>query len=159
MNHPKRQKRKCLSKGLIASSFRLITFCTLVVSVQVEAAARGAHDMPYTRYDSEVAKPGNGAESRQASQFDQSQIASEASNQHYINLPSAGSFVEWKVATTGDGVTLRFTLPDSANGTGLKGNMSLTIRPVERPECVLTRCTSLREGLNNPMYFQATSVS
>ena len=39
--------------------------------------------------------------------------AAEASRRHYIGLPANGAYVQWTVGSTGEGVTVRFTLPDS----------------------------------------------
>ena len=85
--------------------------------------------MPYVRYDTEQGSAGGGARVESAPTFDQAQIASEASAQSYVALPSAGSFVEWTVrdGEGGRGVTMRFTMPDSGDGLGLEGSLDVKV--------------------------------
>ncbi|KAF0094299.1 MAG: APHP domain-containing protein [Puniceicoccaceae bacterium 5H] len=87
-------------------------------------SGRGAA-MPYTRYDSEDASIGGGAAMRSAPNFDYAKIASEASNQSYIALPSSGAYAQWTVVQGGGGrgVNMRFTMPDSSDGMGLDGSL------------------------------------
>jgi hypothetical protein len=93
--------------------------------------AEGQHgaSMPYVRYDTEQGSTGGGARIESAPSFDQALIASEASGQSYVALSSAGSFVEWTVreGEGGRGVTMRFTMPDSSDGLGLKGSLSVKV--------------------------------
>ncbi|MEK3736259.1 MULTISPECIES: discoidin domain-containing protein [Paenibacillus] len=98
------------------------------VSNLVVYAARGA-SMPYSRYDTEDATLGGGATLKSAPTFDQALIASEASGQRYIALPSNGSNLEWTVrqGQGGAGVTMRFTMPDSADGMGLNGSLDVYV--------------------------------
>ncbi len=63
----------------------------------------------------------------QSPQFNQSDIASEASDQKYVSLTANGSYVEWTVGQTVQGVNLRFTLPDNAAGTGQSGTLGLYV--------------------------------
>lgn len=91
-------------------------------------ALRGA-SMPYSRYDTDDAVRGGAATLRTAPTFDQSLTASEASGQKYIALPSNGSYAEWTVRSGqgGAGVTMRFTMPDSADGMGLSGSLDVYV--------------------------------
>ncbi len=82
---------------------------------QSDGIPRGAQ-LPYTRYESEDGSRGGGASLQAAPTYDYNLIASEASNQKYVSLPSNGSYVEWTAATSFQGVNLRFTLPDNASG-------------------------------------------
>jgi len=105
-----------------------LTALQLLLGAQALAQSpeRGAHLMPYTRYEADVAVLAN-AQVSQTTNFDISTTASEASQQKFVNLSVANSSVEWTVATSGNGVTLRFTLPDSADGTGLNGEVDVYI--------------------------------
>ncbi|MFF2015608.1 discoidin domain-containing protein [Paenibacillus sp. NPDC058177] len=100
---------------------------------------RGA-TMPYTRYNTEDATRGGGATLKSAPNFDQSQTASEASGQRYIALPSNGSSVQWTVrpGEGGAGVTMRFTMPDSANGMGLNGALDVYVNGTKAKTVPLT---------------------
>ncbi|OBZ14182.1 glycosyl hydrolase [Bacillus sp. FJAT-27264] len=102
-------------------------------------SARGA-SMPYTRYDTEDATRGGGATLQTAPTFDQALIASEASGQSYIALPSNGSYAQWTVrqGEGGAGVTMRFTMPDSANGMGLNGALDVYVNGTKAKTVPLT---------------------
>jgi hypothetical protein len=91
-------------------------------------AARGA-SMPYSRYETDDATLGGGASLKSAPTFDQALTASEASGQRYIALPSNGSNLQWTVrqGQGGAGVTMRFTMPDSADGMGLNGSLDVYV--------------------------------
>ncbi|MCY9692687.1 carbohydrate-binding protein [Paenibacillus alginolyticus] len=91
-------------------------------------AQRGA-SMPYSRYDTDDAVRGGGATLQSAPTFDQALIASEASGQRYVALPSNGSNLQWTVrqGQGGAGVTMRFTMPDSSDGMGLNGSLDVYV--------------------------------
>jgi hypothetical protein len=94
---------------------------------QSDGQPRGASNMPYIRYESENGTYGGGASLQSSVQFVQTDIASEASNQRYVSLPSNGSFVQWKTSAGARGVNLRFTMPDNSSGTGLTGSLNLYV--------------------------------
>ena len=80
------------------------------------AAKCGWTDAPYHRYEAESARLAGGAAVKGPS-LDQRKIESQASDSRYVELPSKGASVEWVVRDAGcDGVTVRFTLPDRADG-------------------------------------------
>lgn len=95
---------------------------TYSVNMSVGSGGRGA-TVPYTRYESEDAAKGGAAVLREAPDFNYALIASEASNQKYVALPSNNSYVEWTMASSGAGVTMRFTMPDTSNGMGQSGSL------------------------------------
>lgn len=95
---------------------------TLNANLTVGSGGRGA-TLPYTRYESEDAQIGGGAALRTAPDFNYALIASEASNQAYVALPSNGSYVEWTINQGGAGVDMRFTIPDTSDGMGLSGSL------------------------------------
>ncbi|OBZ17163.1 discoidin domain-containing protein [Bacillus sp. FJAT-26390] len=102
-------------------------------------SARGA-SMPYSRYDTDDATRGGGATLQSAPTFDQALIASEASGQRYVALPTNGSYLQWTVrqGDTGAGVTMRFTMPDSADGMGLSGSLDVYVNGVKAKTVPLT---------------------
>jgi hypothetical protein len=102
-------------------------------------SARGA-SMPYARYDTDDASRGGGAALMTAPTFDQALTASEASGQTYISLPSNGSYAQWTVrqGEGGAGVTMRFTMPDSANGMGLNGSLDVYVNGTKAKTVSLT---------------------
>jgi len=90
--------------------------------------AHGA-TLPYDRYATGDAVYGGGAILRTAPTFIQTLTASEAYEQRYVALPGNGAFVEWTVkpGEGGAGVTMRFTMPDSADGMGLNGSLNVHV--------------------------------
>lgn len=112
--------RSCAGLGLAA--LQLI----LGANVYAQSADRGAIQMPYTRYEADVASLSN-ANIIETTNFNIESTAAEASQQKFVNLPMQGSSVEWTVSTPGDGVTMRFTLPDSSDGKGLSGEVDVYV--------------------------------
>lgn len=102
-------------------------------------ALRGA-SVPYSRYDTQDATRGGSAALKSAPNFDQMLTASEASGQSYIALPSNGSYAQWTVRAGqgGAGVTMRFTMPDSADGMGLTGALDVYVNGAKAKTIPLT---------------------
>ena len=93
-------------------------------------SGRGAA-MPYTRYraaDTTIATLGGGATVKSSPTFDKMNLATQASDQAYVELSSSGSSVQWKVAqNNASGVTMRFTLPDTGDGMGQAGSVTCSV--------------------------------
>lgn len=83
--------------------------------------------MPYTRYDSEQAVRSEGAKFLESSDFSNMKVATQASNQSYVKLYKSGDYAEWKITTAGNGVTMRYTMPDSSDGKGKKGSLDVYV--------------------------------
>lgn len=115
--------RRSLSYGLIFSGLCLLQ---TTLFAQSDGQPRGA-SLPYTRYESENGRTGGGASVQTAPQYNQASIASEASNQAYVSLPSNGAYVEWTVAAAAQAFDLRFTMPDNSAGTGNTGSLDLYV--------------------------------
>jgi len=104
----------------------------IALKAQSDGLPRGAYQMPYTRYESEEANKGGGAIYHEAFDFDQTKMASEASNQQYVGLPTNGSFVQWTVNEAGRGVAMRFTMPDNeSTGEGNTGSLDVYVNNVK----------------------------
>lgn len=137
-----RKKKKCLaylmSAALIAGTLFGTTGSMKVSAVttpdipgeNTDMNSIGA-TMPYTRYDSTVATVGGGASLVSSKDFSKDNLASQASEQSYINLPSNGSYAEWTMSTTGDGITMRYTLPDTDDGMGQDGSLDVYVNGVK----------------------------
>lgn len=95
-----------------------------VYTFATDAQQRGYYNRPYERYEAE---PGycetNGT--FLAASDDQADLQSEASHQQAVQLINGNSYVRWKVNKAGDGLTVRFSLPDNAAGTGTTGNIDI----------------------------------
>lgn len=126
-----------MTEHFVSGNARIATLCaaiglltpllTLSTTTNAQTAERGAYQMPYTRYEADVAVRSANAQLIQTTNFDIANTASEASQQKYINLPVQNSSVEWTVTTPGAGVTLRYTMPDSTTGDGLNGSVDVYV--------------------------------
>ena len=54
-------------------------------------------------------------------------VQNEASYRMAAQMINEGDFVEWTCLADADGLVIRFSLPDSDNGKGTKGNISLVV--------------------------------
>lgn len=87
---------------------------------KIDDVLYGAY-MPYTRYEAEASEAtlGGGATEKYSDVKNsdwkemQRNIATQASNRRYTELPTAGSYVEWKASRSGNAVTLRFNIQSS----------------------------------------------
>ena len=91
------------------------------------AEPRGAWELPYQRYEAELTDQVNGTRLQSAERFEQDKTAAEASRQQYREMTRQGESITWVMASSGSGVTLRFTLPDSPQGTGMAGAVDVLI--------------------------------
>lgn len=85
---------------------------------------RGYYNRPYDRYEAE---PGLCTTNGQflAASDNQRDLQSEASHQQAVQLTQVGDYVSWEVSKAGDGLTVRFSLPDGAQGQGTDGNLDV----------------------------------
>ena len=122
-----------MNKINVFESILLILIWTLSsfsgLKAQSDGFPRGAYKMPYIRYEADKGLLGQGAVVRGPS-MDQTKIESEASERIYVALPFQGSFVQWTIKEAENGMTIRFTLPDSSDGKGLDGTLSLYVNNV-----------------------------
>lgn len=98
----------------------------LIVLGQSVKSQIGAHQMPYKRYEADAGVYSGGAILKNVS-FDQALTQSEASEKKYIELAAQNSFIKWQVLNASGGMTLRFTMPDSNDGTGLTGSLDVFV--------------------------------
>lgn len=85
---------------------------------------RGYYNRPYERYEAEPDYCMTNATFLPASD-DQRDIQAEASNQQALRLSRQGDEVSWTVGKAGDGLTIRFSLPDAADGQGQKSTIAI----------------------------------
>ncbi|MBP7151132.1 MAG: T9SS type A sorting domain-containing protein [Bacteroidales bacterium] len=87
---------------------------------------RGYTERPYIRYEAEPGKcETNGTALN--STYDQRLLQSEASNQIAVNLILKNDYIQWTNEAPADGLTIRFSLPDNSNGTGIQGTFALYV--------------------------------
>ena len=119
-------KRILLSTSLLIISLVLNSVYPQSIAFPDDQKGRGYHNRPYKRYEAEPDKcQTNGNFLTQT--FDQSKLQNEASNQVALELKEKGDFVEWTVEELADGLTIRFSLPDSNEGVGTKGAFAIYI--------------------------------
>lgn len=94
--------------------------------------------VPYTRYDSTTAVTGGGAVLGTSESWEKDNLATQASEQSYVRLPGSGSYAEWTMNTSGAGVTMRFTMPDTSDGMGQNGSLDVYINGVYQKTIHLT---------------------
>jgi parallel beta-helix repeat protein len=96
------------------------------VSFEDDEKSRGYYTRPYLRYEAEAGRcETNGTILTPT--YDQTQLQSEASNQSATQLIAKDSYIQWTNEQPADGLTIRFSLPDSEDGNGTKGNIDLYV--------------------------------
>ena len=91
----------------LAISFLLLT-CSNVL------AQRGYYDAPYLRYEADKGVLTNASVTPVS--YRQQDVQSEASDQVCVNLSNTNAAVEWTVSKTGDGLVVRYSVPDGQSG-------------------------------------------
>lgn len=89
----------------------------------------GWYDAPYIRYEAEP-----GVSSGTATYLSPSQalrdLQSEATHFVAAQLVSKGSYLEWTCLEDADGMVIRFSLPDTPQGGGTRGDIEISIEGV-----------------------------
>ena len=102
---------------------------------QADSQQRGWYDRPYIRYEAESENPNisDYQASILAPTDDQRQLQSEASNQTAMQLLAKGNFIEWVTTADANALTIRFSLPDSNDGKGTKGQLAVSVnnKPID----------------------------
>ncbi len=111
--------------------YSVLLLFSLCASAQVyefaeDALSRGWHTRPYARYEAEESKCISNGVFLEPSD-NQRTLQSEASHQQALQLTNKGDYVQWTIAQPGQGFNIRFSLPDSSDGNGTKGNFTLIV--------------------------------
>lgn len=102
------------------------------VNFDDDAVKRGYYDRPWQRYEAEPGRCAtNAAFLLPPDEYSQLHLQAEASNQCALVLKEKDDYVEWINDTPGRGLTIRFSLPDSEDGKGSKGSLSLKVNGEE----------------------------
>lgn len=95
-----------------------------VYEFSTDTLMRGYYNRPYERYEAEPDRClTNGT--FLAPSDDQRTLQSEASHQQAVQLTAKDDYVAWVINRAGDGLTIRFSLPDSEQSTGTTGNLAV----------------------------------
>lgn len=115
------------------SVFGMFVAASAAVSAQSvtsadDALGRGYYNRPYARYEAEPGMCGGNASFLMPPvPYTQQPLQAEASNLIAAQLLHAGDRVEWTCDKGGDGLTVRFSLPDSDDGKGHRMALSLYV--------------------------------
>ncbi|CAM4030736.1 S-layer-like y domain-containing protein [Cohnella lubricantis] len=96
---------------------------SLTVKDSVNKNYRGA-TMPYTTYEAEHGDTNGTILGPSRTYLD---VASEASGRQAVKLDQTGQYVEFRTAKAANSIVLRFSIPDSANGTGTQATLGLYV--------------------------------
>jgi parallel beta-helix repeat protein len=111
---------------MLAATFLPSAMAAQSVLFPDDEIKRGYFDRPYKRYEAEPQRcESNGL--FLSPTYTQSEIQSEASNNAAVTLSRQGDYVEWTNDEAADGLTLRFSIPDAADGRGLRGSIALYV--------------------------------
>lgn len=101
-----------------------------VLTFELQAQV-GYYDAPYTRYEADLGTLTNATVSTKS--FNQGALQSEASEQVCVDLSANAASVQWTVTAAGDGLVVRYSVPDGQSGSiqvyasgTLVGTMNLT---------------------------------
>ena len=93
---------------------RLVAGISLVFSHSLFAQT-GYYDAPYTRYEADLGTLNNATITSRS--YVQSDLQSEASDQVCVMMTSANASVSWPVTADGDGLVVRYSIPDGQTGS------------------------------------------
>ena len=91
----------------------LIIGLMLFIAINLNAQV-GYYDAPYVRYEADLGTLTNA--SIMTKSYKQSDLQSEASDQIAVNLSTVGASVNWTVSADGDGLVVRYSIPDGQSG-------------------------------------------
>ena len=112
-----------------------IAVVTLIANLGVTSIAYGAGaTLPFLEYEAEHGITNAKIEGPSTKYLD---WAAEASGRKYVKLDTTGQFVEWKSTATANSIVVRFSIPDSASGKGIKETLSLYVNGVFKQKITL----------------------
>jgi hypothetical protein len=103
-------------------------------STILSTATYGA-SMPYTTYEAEA---GSYTGALVSGSRAWGQLSSEASGRAAVKLSSAGQYAQITTTAAGQGLVLRYSIPDTANGAAYNAGLSLYVNGVKKTDLVLT---------------------
>lgn len=93
---------------------------------QAKSLQRGAYKMPYVRYEARINNVLNGAIYK-GPDFDVETTEAYASERSYVELPQQEDGVSWLLHSSGRGLVLRFTMPDTPSGLGVNSALDIFV--------------------------------
>jgi len=120
---------KAISWIFILSLLTVFETFSQSVSFPDDEQERGYYDRSYKRYEAEPGKCVTNGTLLEPT-FVQTELQSEASNQIAVQLVAKDSYVQWTNEEAADGLTVRFSIPDSTDGSGTKGAINLYVNNI-----------------------------
>jgi hypothetical protein len=103
-------------------------------STILSTATYGA-SMPYVTYEAEA---GSYTGALISGSRAWGQLSSEASGRAAVKLSTAGQYAQITTTAAGQGLVLRYSIPDTANGAAYNAGLSLYVNGVKKTDLVLT---------------------
>lgn len=94
--------------------YAYLVLCLLSLAFTNVWAQRGYYDAPYDRYEADAGVLSNAAVTNQS--YRQADLQSEASDQVCVNMSNGSASVEWTVTKAGDGLVVRYSVPNGQTG-------------------------------------------
>ncbi|MDD3062856.1 MAG: glycoside hydrolase family 2 TIM barrel-domain containing protein [Massilibacteroides sp.] len=120
MNEESKKEHDLLMDGPVNGSL------SQSVSIPEDKQKRGYYNRPYKRYEAESGKCFTTGLFLSPTSV-QTELQSEASNSMATQLIEKYSYIQWKNEEAADGLVIRFSIPDGANGGGTKGVIALYV--------------------------------
>ncbi len=114
----------------------------LGVSVCVAQAFRGA-DIPWTTYEAEDMKTTG---TTLGPKYEPYEVETESSGQKCVKLAKVGQSVQFTARAAANAIVVRYSLPDSTNGTGIRSTLSLYVNGRLVQKLPVTSCYSWLYG-------------
>ena len=126
---------------------------TTTMAPTTQLATQGA-TLPYIEYEAEDADT-NGAKLGPDRTF--THLASEASGRQAVQLSAQGQYVEFTLTKPANAMILRYSIPDTKDGSGMTAPLSLYVNGTHKSDLTLTSKYSWYYGVypftNNPSGF------
>jgi Pectate lyase superfamily protein len=120
---------------VFAALWASIWILTAILSVSRPVYAAAGATLPYDEIEAEDAAT-NGAVIGPDRTF--TTLAAEASGRRAVTLNAPGQYVEFTVPRPANSIVIRYSIPDSADGSGLTAPLSLYIDGARQPDLPLT---------------------
>ena len=129
----------------------LATVAALIVSLSTASAFNGAN-VPWTTYEAENMTVGGGK--ILGPDYTHNTVTSESSGRECVQLNGTGQYVQFTAQSTANSIVVRYSVPDTSNGTGANYTISLYTNGVFVEKLPMTSIYSWRYGsypfTNNP---------
>lgn len=122
---------------LVAAGIITVAPANVAEVAPVATAAAGPTTMPYSEIQAEnAAHNGTVIDARNNRTYPG--LANEAIQRRAVTLDAVGEYVEFTVPRSANSIVVRYAIPDSADGKGLRAPIGLYINGVKQPDLIFT---------------------